>query len=371
MMPAFLRRLILAAENAVSAADVKIAQTLRRAPHVMPVLLCFATWRCNLRCAMCGVHLRRGEAEELSLEEWAPVFEAAKRLKTRLMLLSGGEVLARGEDFTAGLIGMAAETRIATHLCTNGVLVTEETVRRLRDAGLRSVSISLDSPEAAAHNAIRGEGAFEKAVNAIRLFRAGAPEISTGINFTLTSGNFRQAVEMIDFAETLDMHQLKFAPIHTNLLHREKPRDAFEALMFREDQLDELDAEINRVIERLKQSPLLSNQIRYLRGIAASFREPQPFRCAAGYLACTLDPAGRVSPCTDLESGLSVREAPLDEIWRGEAYQALRRKADACARPCWDTLYTEMSLRLGGGSLFSGPGRFWRELAFYYGRNPL
>ena len=59
-------------------------------------------------------------------------------------------------------------------LATNGTFVTDEVARKLIAAGIRRVSVSIDGPDPASHDAFRGvPGAFAEAMAGIEGIRAG------------------------------------------------------------------------------------------------------------------------------------------------------------------------------------------------------
>ena len=68
-----------------------------------------------------------------------------------------------------------------------------------------------------------------------------------------------------------------------------------------------------------------------------------------------------------MEGVVSVRDRPLEEIWRSADFQQLRLGVHTCDRPCWDTTNTELSLRLSVRSMLSEVGQTWRDLKFYFG----
>ncbi|HEO72626.1 MAG TPA: radical SAM protein [Candidatus Hydrogenedentes bacterium] len=363
-------RALVLARNARSMVNVLISRHIERAPAFMPILLMFITYRCNLQCRMCGVCERAAPGppqKEITLEECKAVLDSAERLRTTLMLVSGGEALVRPE-VVFEMIRYGAERGIATHLCTNGILLTEETVQQLRASGVKTVSVSLDSDEKAIHDSLRGPGVYEAAVAGISHLRTLAPEVQVGINYTLSSVNFRNMDRFVRFAESLGVHQLKFAPIHTNLLHKNKDIEHFGDLLFRAEQLPDLEREVKRLIDALRRSRLTTSSPDFLSQIPALYRGAPRFRCYAGYAACTINPYGIATPCTDMDGTLSVRERSLDEIWRSEEYHALRRQVAHCKCSCWDALYSELSLKLRPLALLKNGLRIWRELGFYFGK---
>jgi cyclic pyranopterin phosphate synthase len=111
------------------------------------------TDRCNFRCVYCmpkeiygrdfGGFLHRNDL--LSFEEIARVAALFVQAGVEKIRLTGGEPLLRRDlerlvAMLAGLRGLADLT-----LTTNGSLLTREKARALHDAGLRRVTISLDS----------------------------------------------------------------------------------------------------------------------------------------------------------------------------------------------------------------------------------
>jgi MoaA/NifB/PqqE/SkfB family radical SAM enzyme len=241
-------------------------------------------------------------------------------------------------------------------------------VVQLRECGVETISVSVESPDRKIHDSLRGDGSHDAAVNGIHLLRSMAPEIRVGINCTITAKNFRNLDAMVPFAESLDVHQLKFAPVHTNLLHRKKDYDGFEDVFFTEGQIAQLNVEIARLGGALRRTTLITTSPWFLSKITSLARETPPFRCYAGFAACTVNPDGTVTPCSDMDGSLSVRTMSLDEIWRSREYHAMRSRVACCSCHCWDALYAEISLRFNLVSLVRNAGRTWREFSFYFGR---
>lgn len=358
----------LAVRNIVNLGDLLWARWRMRRPRFLPLLMLFITYRCNLKCTMCGVRFNcteKSAEDELSFDEYKKILLDARRLNTTLMSISGGEALARG-DLPLQIIALGRELGIAAHLCTNGTYLTEDMASRLGESGLLSASVSLESHLEEVHDHLRGKGSYCQAVNAIKLLRKHAPKVKVGINHTITSENYTDIVEIVKLAESLGVHQIKFAPFHTNLLHSQKPSEDFAPLFLSSGQLEELEQELQKVKAVLRHSRLLSNHPYYLDKLVDSFRKPQVFDCYAGYAICTIDPMGKVSPCPDIASDLSVRSQGLYEIWRGNDFQNLRLKACQCGHRCWDPFYTEVSLRLGIKALPQNCWQMCREFLHYY-----
>lgn len=317
-------------------------------------------------CGVCERTVSLDKQAELPKETYKAVVEsAARHLGTTIASISGGEPLLRKDIFE--IIRYAAEAGLSVHICTNGLLLNEERAKRLRDSGIAAVSISIDSPEPGLHEYLRGPGAFQPAVDAIRLLRRTAPQVQIGINYLVTRLNYMKMMDMVDFAEALGVHQIKFAPVHTNLLHRHKDKEEFKELYFLPEELNSLQQEINKLKKRCKSSRLSTTSQTFFDGIVPFYKVPRKFRCYAGYAVCAIGPSGQVSPCCDMDSPFSVKDRALEQIWRDPAFHQLRLKASQCQIPCWDTTNTELSLRLGPWSLIRNLAENWRDLRFYSG----
>jgi MoaA/NifB/PqqE/SkfB family radical SAM enzyme len=257
---------------------------------------------------------------------------------------------------------------MSVHICTNGVLIDRERALLLRDSGVSTVSISLESPDQETHDYLRGANTFPAVVDAIKLLRDNAPKIRIGINYLITRRNYRNMTEMVAFAESLGVHQLKFAPIHTNLLHRHKAKDEYDDLLFREEDLADLEKEVNRARKACAASSLTTTSDAFFSGIVQLYRKPKRFRCYAGYAVCAISASGDVSPCCDKDSGFNVREHTLDAIWRDPEFHKLRKQVYRCTADCWDTTNTELSLRLRPMALVGDFSRNWHDLRYYFGK---
>ena len=361
--------LSLMAANLWRAGNVIFNRYLERPPRYLPVILLFVTDRCNLRCRMCGICDRGAAPEaagELSTSQYRDVIvSAAGQLGTSLASISGGEPLLRKDIFE--IIRFAVEAGMSTHICTNGLMINSERAAQLRDSGVAAVSVSVDSAEPEGHEFLRGPDTFQKTVDAIRLLRDTAPDIQIGINYLITRMNFRHMTEMIDYAEELGVHQIKFAPIHANLLHRHKDRQEMEELFFAPEHLDALQEEIVLLKERSRKSWLSTTSQDFYDGIVPFYRVPKRFKCYAGYAVCAIGPGGQVAPCCDMDSPFSVKDRPLHEIWRDPGFHQLRLQVGRCNVPCWDTTNTELSLRLRPMALLRNVAVNWRDLRFYSG----
>lgn len=160
------------------------------------------TRRCNLKCVHCrsSSELEAKEHPDFDFDEAKRILDDIAAYAQPVVVLSGGEPLLRDDVFEIAAYGTAKGLRMC--LATNGTLVTEEICRRLKESGIRMVSLSLDGADAAVHDNFRNQpGAFAGTINAARLFRE--HEIPFLVNSSFTKRNQAEIPKVYRLAKEL------------------------------------------------------------------------------------------------------------------------------------------------------------------------
>lgn len=139
--------------------------------HKLSYFFWECTSRCNIACLHCGSDCKTDitqpdmpAADFLKIaEEVSKAYDPSKVM----IVVTGGEPLVRKDLEDVG--SRLKELGFPWGMVSNGFAMTPERFRSLRNAGLRSATISLDGLKDN-HDWMRGRnGSFEKAVEAIRL----------------------------------------------------------------------------------------------------------------------------------------------------------------------------------------------------------
>lgn len=158
------------------------------------------TKRCNLRCSHCYLDASELESDkgELSTAEALKLIDDIALLAPGAMLiLTGGEPLTRDDLFD--LVGYATEKGLSVVLGTNGTLLTEEIIVKLKERGVKGVGLSIDSINPPSHNVFRGlEGAWERTVEGIDALNRHGIEFQ--LQLSVTKNNYTEVEEIIEFA---------------------------------------------------------------------------------------------------------------------------------------------------------------------------
>ncbi|MEE2779919.1 MAG: radical SAM protein [Myxococcota bacterium] len=122
------------------------------------------TLACDLGCRHCGSRAGDARPEELTTEQCLGVVDQLKELGIREVTLIGGEAYLR-EDWHV-IAAYIRELGMVCGMTTGAFALTEERVQQAVDAGMTTISVSIDGLEAT-HDAQRGrKGSWRAAVEA-------------------------------------------------------------------------------------------------------------------------------------------------------------------------------------------------------------
>jgi radical SAM protein len=162
------------------------------------------TQACALACRHCRASARPGrDPLELSTGEGFEVIRQVAEMGTPLLVLTGGDPVNRPDLFELVRYGKKQGLRMATIPAATEAL-TPSLVRGLKDAGLDQMALSLDFPDAHAHDRFRGvPGAFARTLEAVGW--AHAEGLPLQINTTVCGETAPYFEKMAAFVETLDV----------------------------------------------------------------------------------------------------------------------------------------------------------------------
>lgn len=174
------------------------------------------TYKCNLRCLHCfnssGEH--NFQNQELSNEQLFKIVKDVAELNPTTVCFCGGETLLRKDILIkcAEYLNGYSNGDMSINLVTNGYLMTEEIAKDLKGAGIKFIQVSLDGSNKNSHEWIRNkEGAFDKAVNAIKLLKSTG--FYVGVACTPTKKNINEIDEIIDLCKNLGVNEFRMQPL--------------------------------------------------------------------------------------------------------------------------------------------------------------
>ncbi|MGB1109258.1 MAG: heme d1 biosynthesis radical SAM protein NirJ [Gammaproteobacteria bacterium] len=310
-----------------------------------PVVIWNLIRRCNLTCKHCyATSADKDFPGELSMAEIEAVMDDLYAYGSRVLILSGGEPLMHPHIFD--ISSRARDMGFYVGLSTNGTLIDTGNIEAIADMGYDYVGISLDGLHATHDRFRRRDGAFDEALNAVRLCHQRG--IKVGLRFTLTADNADDLPGLLALMEREDVD--KFYLSHLNYAGRgnkNRGNDAHHRLT--REAMDLLFDSCRRGIEAGRPREFVTGNndadgVYLLHWARARFPEPAVARLekalrrwggnASGVNIANIDNLGNVHPDTmwwDYTLG-NVRERPFSSIWEDRS-EPLMAGLKATTRP--------------------------------------
>jgi pyrroloquinoline quinone biosynthesis protein E len=291
-------------------------------------LLAELTHRCPLACPYCSNPLALDDRrDELDAATWGRVFREAAAMGVLQVHLSGGEPASRRD--LGEIVELARNAGLYTNLITSAIGLDRSRLIRLKDAGLDHVQLSLQDVEAATADRIAGySGAHQRKL----AFADSVRELGLAltVNAVIHRANIDRVAALVEFAAALGAGRVEIAHAQYYGWALRNRR----ALMPTRDQVMRAMQEMESIRPRYAGRLVIDM-------VVPDYYARRPKACVGGWGRRSLNvtPSGRVLPCHAAESipGLqfwSVREHPLQEIWRrSPAFEAFRG-TDWMAEPC-------------------------------------
>ncbi|MEF9958538.1 MAG: radical SAM protein [Niameybacter sp.] len=269
------------------------------------------TKKCMYHCWHCSAsHMMAQNQQDLSTEQMIKIMNDLQNLGVGIIGFTGGEPLVRRdlED-----ILRAIDERSMTLVFSNGYGLTQERAKKLKQAGLFGIAISLDSTNAQVHDAKRGyEGAHAIALEAIQNAKAAG---------LYTMGQVVCTKEMLHTGEIHEVAKfLKGQGIHELRIVEPIPCGNLEAQQSEVLTMEEKAQLINLHI-------LFNTDKAYPKTSVFPYVESaDQYGCGAGIQHSYIDYEGNFRACDFIyEAYGNILEEPIEAVWQ--------RMHQACGKP--------------------------------------
>jgi MoaA/NifB/PqqE/SkfB family radical SAM enzyme len=296
------------------------------------------TVHCNLRCRMCSVWEGARHGPEGALVR--DLLSEARELGATDFVPCGAEPFMR-PDFVDLLEHAQAIGYRRVEVVTNGLLVPRQ-LDRLAPLSAVQLHVSLDGPREV-HDALRGEGAYDRAVAAARA--ALERGVALGLSGVLMRPTLARIDHVLELAAELGLREVSFQPFQPEI--HGTGRDAAEFL-FEPGQRAEVVDRIGALRERaaalglrIYTDPILDQVPAYcFDGV----RPIPPGGCFLPSRFVLVDVSGDLYPCffmRDVVMGNVLRGDRLHDVWHAEAHTALQllaltSRCPGCLAACSD-----------------------------------
>ncbi len=307
-----------------------------------PVVVWNFTNVCNLKCKHCYQSAGKKLPHELSLEKRLDVINQLAREDVISIAFSGGEPLMDKDIWK--VIKRAKENFMYVSVATNGTLITPKVAKRLSDAGVDYVEISLDSVNPEKHDEFRGvKGAWDKAVTGIKNAVA-ERTYQVGLASTITRINFDELEELMNFAIELKVDKFfafNFIPVGEgkNLIdidltpeQREKMLNTLYDYYIKERMVTLTTCPQYARVCMMKSKGQLAPTSHCTINKGEKTRLMAEFLggCGVGRAYCAIQPDGIVTPCVYMPIVVGdLKKQSFKEIWTtSKVLEELRSRED-------------------------------------------
>lgn len=272
------------------------------------------TYRCNLKCGHCYALYRR-DRDEFSLAEIRALAHELYDAGSAAVVYSHGENMIRRDFHEAAEI--FRDLDFYQTLMLNGFYVRDRAdAQRLADAGVNRTMVSVDSPDPAIHDQVRGKpGAYSRAMRAIGHLLDS--EIATvGFSCTIDRHNYGDIAAIVDLAMETGVHAVSFMQNRYNLhdifdrklwrSYEDVCRDIYELMLAHRGRLDIYthDPFMLTLLDNRLDDPQARADF-----IGANL-------CNVATSMVSIDPTGSVTGCNFIGEVIgNVRDEPFADIW--------------------------------------------------------
>lgn len=299
--------------DSVTSASAKTPRYQRTSYAVWEITL-----KCNLACNHCGSRAGEQRANELTTEEALDLVAQMAECGIREVTLIGGEAFLRRDwlDIAQAI----TDAGMVCTMTTGGYGISERTAERMREVGIRQVSVSIDGLQDV-HDKLRGvEGSWESCWRTIGHFKkVGMPFSSnTQIN-RLSAPQIPMLVDMLCSAKAVAWQVQLTVPMGNAV-------ESNRILMQPAELVDMYDmlATVVSYANRQGTAVLPGNNIGYYGPYEKLFRQGGSRRdavwmgCQAGLYAIGIEADGTIKGCpslpTNAYAGGNIRNHSLREI---------------------------------------------------------
>jgi len=258
------------------------------------------TYRCNERCTHCYIEKFWDDPKKvLALNDWEKILDELKSAGTLYLFIMGGEAMLN--PLFWDILTAAQKRHFHLSMITNGLKIqTIEIAERLKNLGVKNVSISLYSIYPEIHDAMtQVKGSHQKTLNAISLLRSA--QIKVGINCLLTKNNIDDYMKLALWClqENLEM---KVDPTVTAKLDGDLAPTAYRA---NKEQLTRHYEQVATTWPRGVPRPIYEKGADYV--------------CNAAKGKCAVNPYGDLLSCIEIRKPLgNLVKQSFTEAWNSE-----------------------------------------------------
>lgn len=172
------------------------------------------TSRCNALCDHCGSRCTASLGDELSPDDFKKVLDNVAEnfgAKAIMLNITGGEPLMRKDLFE--ITGYADKLGFKWGLVTNGMLITDDVIGKMKETNMSTITISLDGMKKTHEEFRHVPECFDRIIRSIEKLKAGNFIEHIQVTFIATKNNIYELPEVYRLLSMLDIDSLRISGI--------------------------------------------------------------------------------------------------------------------------------------------------------------
>jgi MoaA/NifB/PqqE/SkfB family radical SAM enzyme len=287
--------------------------------------------------------------DEMSLEEIVSFIKSSARYRPGFFL-TGGEPFVRGDVFD--IIDVIKRHSLPVGVVTSGTNLNEKKIDRLKKLDLDVAIISFHGTREVHDSVVGMEGAYDRAMESLRLFAEKFPGRPPMINFIVSERSVPVLRDFLD--EALQMDNIIIRLSHLNFLTAREIEDQkkyweerfpsvpLDILSYSYDCDTSKFLELQKILADPKYETVFTKPILSDNDFANWYSNDFTLgtRCVFIWRSTFLNANGDVYPCQFLYIRMgNVREEKMEAIWNNDLYQRFRETLKdvlmpGCSRCC-------------------------------------
>ena len=289
------------------------------------------TTACNERCFHCGSNCDVPQPGELTTGEYRSILDQIREdfdPSKVYLCITGGEPLLRKDFFE--IMNYAKDLGFRWGMTSNATLITKEVAHKLAEAGMRTISVSIDGlPET--HDRLRGyKRGYELAMQGVQNLIDEGAFSSVQITTVFNHENLKELDELFEIMKGIDIDSwrvINLEPIGRALTRPE--------LMCTPDDL-------RKIFDFIKQArrdgyPVMYGCSHYLGLPYEAEVRDWYWLCNAGVYTASIMSNGDIGACLDIERNPrviqgNIRKERFKDVWENRFEIFRRDKSQDCGK---------------------------------------
>jgi MoaA/NifB/PqqE/SkfB family radical SAM enzyme len=310
--------------------------------YSMPIVILMPHSRCNCRCVMCDIWKGNNNVQQIEESDIEQLLSSLKKLKTRLVVMSGGEALMHPNFFR--LCDILSSLKIKITILSTGLLLKKYSKEII--AKTNEVIVSLDGSQMV-HDKIRNiPEAFKKLEEGVAELKNLNKQYRVTARCVIQKVNYNDLPNIVDAAHKIGLDQISFlnADISTEAFNRPDlwNDDKVNEVCLSRDEVDQFKEVIENLINTHSQDFKSSfiaespQKMRKFYNYYAAFHGLCDFptvTCNAPWVSAVIEADGSVRPCFFHAKIGNIGDSTLTELINSPGSISFRKNLDTATNP--------------------------------------